>query len=166
MNALAQLVAVVPPPARVPRIDWTEVENRLGFPLPDDYRALMETYGEGSFDDFLWLLHPTSPNPNLNLISELRAQREALALDVEGVGPPPEDLVPWAGTDNGDAVYWKFDSQRRLGGTVIVNAARGDAWPEYDLSATEWLLAVLSGRIRVPVFPDDFPSRHPSFRAS
>src|SRR5260370_16561952 len=102
MNALAQLVAVVPPPARVPRIDWTEVENRLGFPLPDDYRALMETYGEGSFDDFLWLLHPTSPNPNLNLISELPPQREALALNVEGVRPPPPALLPSSRTPTPD----------------------------------------------------------------
>src|SRR5260370_35371167 len=114
----------------------------------------METYGEGSFEDFLWLLHPTSPNPNLNLISELRAQREALALDVEGVGPPPEDLVPWAGTDNGDAVCWKFDSQRRLGGTVIVTAARGAGWPEYDPSATQGVLARPPGRVRLPRFPD------------
>jgi hypothetical protein len=150
----------------VAQIDWHDVENRLGFPLPADYRALMETYGEGAFDDFLWLLHPASPNPNLNLVNELRVLREALALDPDGAGPPPEDLVPWAGTDNGDSVYWKFDSQRRLGSSVIVNESRGDAWPEYDLSATEWLLAVLTGRIRVPVFPDDFPSRHPSFRAS
>src|SRR5260370_38300862 len=115
----------------------------------------METYGEGSFEDFLWLLHPTSPNPNLNLISELRAQREALALDVEGVGPPPEDLVPWAGTDNGDAVYWKFDSQRRLGSSGIVNEARGGAWPGYALSATEGMVGVLTARIRVPASPDE-----------
>jgi len=165
-NALAQLVAAVPPPAEVVRIDWSEVEDRLGFPLPADYHALMETYGEGSFDDFLWLLHPTSSNPNLNLIEELHAQREALALDPDGVGPRPQELVHWASTYNGDSVYWKFDSERRLGSSVIVNESRGDAWPEYDLSATEWLLAVLTGRIRVPVFPDDFPSRRPSFRAS
>jgi hypothetical protein len=126
----------------------------------------VETYGQGSFDEFLWLLHPTSPNPNLNLIEELHALREALALDPDGVGPRPEELVPWASTDNGDYVYWKFDSERRLGGSVIVNEARGDAWPEYDLSATDWLLAILSGRLRVPIFPDDFPSRHPSFRSS
>jgi len=97
----------------------------LGFSLPVDYRALVETYGEDSFDDFLWLLHPTSPNPNLNLISELRTQRDALANDPDGVGPRPEDLVPWADTDNGDVCYWRFDSHRRLGNSVIVNEARG-----------------------------------------
>lgn len=139
----------------------------MGFPLPVDYRALVETYGEGSFDDFLWLLHPTSPNPNLNLISQLRTVRDALTGDPSGVGPRPEDLVPWAETDNGDVCYWRFDANRRLANSVVVNEGRGDAWAEFNnLSATAWLLAILTGKIRVPVFPDDFPSPYPSFRAS
>jgi hypothetical protein len=140
------------------------VESLLGFPLPDDYRALVETYGEGAFDDFLWLLHPTTPNRHLNLISQLHLKREMRALDKESPGPRPEELVPWALTDNGDSVYWRFDTNHQIGKSVIVNEARGDRWPEYDLSAAEWLLAVLTGQIRVPVFPDDFPSPNPSFQ--
>lgn len=139
----------------------------MGFPLPGDFRSLIDMYGEGCFDHFLWLLHPTSENPNLNLVMQLRFQRESLA----GVDMPngfsPEDLVPWAGTDNGDVCYWRLDSgpKRMPGRLVVVNEARGPAWKEYNKSATEWLLAVLTRRLRVPVFPIDFPSEKPSFNA-
>jgi hypothetical protein len=60
----------------------------LGFSLPVDYRALVETYGEGSFDDFLWLLHP-KPKSEFDLVSALRAHRDALANDPDGFGPRP-----------------------------------------------------------------------------
>ena len=48
-------------------MDWPEVERRLGTRLPADYKLLIASYGEGSFDDFIWVLHPTTINPNLRV---------------------------------------------------------------------------------------------------
>ncbi|MET7288972.1 hypothetical protein [Streptomyces sp. NPDC005573] len=60
MNALDDLVRICPPPGRPPSaVDWTTTEDTLGTALPADYKRLVETYGEGVFDDTIWLTSPT-----------------------------------------------------------------------------------------------------------
>ena len=166
-DPLSELTRAVPPPEGATRVNWRDVEDQLGFPLPPDFRSVTDVYGEGIFDDFLWLLHPTSANPHRNLVRQLQVQRETLAAIELYEGPPPEDLVPWAMSGNGDVCYWKLDSdpQRLPGRVIAVNEGRGPEWAEYSMSATEWLLAVLTGRISVPVFPRDFPSSNPTFES-
>ena len=68
-NQLELLLATVPPPPQGggSGVDWPEVERRLGTRLPADYKLLIASYGEGSFDDFIWVLLPTTINPNLRV---------------------------------------------------------------------------------------------------
>lgn len=150
------------------RVDWSVVEQNLRMRLPDDYKHLIESYGAGCFDDFLWLLHPTASNPYLNLGRQIQVRREALSEGQRpGEKPGPDEVVPWAFTDNGDVCYWKISGISDPDEwTVIVNESRGPEWDEFGGSTTEWLVAVLSGRYRVRVFPRDFPSSDPGFRPS
>ncbi|MEU6764085.1 hypothetical protein ABZ916_16360 [Streptomyces sp. NPDC046853] len=37
-------------PAQRPDTDWAEVESRVGITLPGDYKRMVETFGEGTFD--------------------------------------------------------------------------------------------------------------------
>ncbi|WP_430782635.1 hypothetical protein [Actinoplanes sp. G11-F43] len=67
-KALARLGSLVPPPAHKPaRPDWAGIETRLGLQLPRDYRALVETYGAGRFDDYLVVYTPNGPRDTIDL---------------------------------------------------------------------------------------------------
>ena len=48
---LSRLHALVPPPANpfYSSGDWSLVEQELGLRLPDDYKQLIESYGQGMF---------------------------------------------------------------------------------------------------------------------
>jgi len=153
--------------------DWAGIERRLDHRLPLDYKRMVEVYGPGVFDGFIWVLQPSGTNENLDLrrqrdaqlagLRELRASGEEVPFGLE-VGN--EELVPWAITDNGDVVYWVRSVPDDPDAWVVtVNEARGPQWITFDLSASEFLVAVLSGRVAVATFPDDFPSGSPAFEA-
>ncbi|HEU0131006.1 MAG TPA: hypothetical protein VFQ85_08455 [Mycobacteriales bacterium] len=136
--------------------------------LPADYRALVDTYGPGTFDEFLWVLQPSAANPNLDLERQRTVRIDALrevAASGEPVPYPVDTLLPWAVTDNGDVCYWLTSGTADAGTwPVVVNGARGPEWVSFTGSATAFLAAVLAGELVVAVFPDDFPSERPEYR--
>ena len=40
---------------------WETVEGTLGFRLPADFKAIVSTYGAGTFGEFIHLLNPFAP---------------------------------------------------------------------------------------------------------
>lgn len=161
---------LVPPMTAAFRgLDWTNIEHRLGFQLPLDYRELVDTYGQGSFDRFIWVLQPSSTNHNLDMVRQRRERLAALRTLRDSGEPTPfgaEELAPWAITDNGDVCYWVISALDLPDEwTIAVNEARGQRWLSFEFGAAEFLVAVLSERLRVEVFPEDFPSRRPTFGA-
>jgi len=165
-DAFDRLLQLIPAPmsGSVP-IVWISVERRLGLSLPSDYKRIVETYGLGVFDDFIWILHPTTPNSNLRLDKQIERARWALA-EVSDTFARPNELTAWAITENGDTCYWlnRDHSDDPDHWQIAVNESRGPEWEVFDLSTSGWLEAVLSGRLRTPLFPEDFPSASPTFR--
>ncbi|MCA2217153.1 SMI1/KNR4 family protein [Jidongwangia harbinensis] len=169
LTARDDLLALVPPPSRPAVVpDWAAVEARLGTRLPGDYKWLIETYGSGSFDEFLGVFQPGSRIDGLRL--EHQAERTAWALDYlrdggEQVPFRNDELLPFGRTDNGDFCYWvRHPADDPDAWTVVVNEARGPEWSAFDGGgAVAFLSMVLSGGHRVSVFPDDFPGAHPAF---
>lgn len=173
--AVDELVSLVPPPVGQPltQVSWPTVEKQLGVTLPADYKAIVETYGSGSFDGFIWLLVPRASNQHLDLVRQ-RSQRLDALRNVRDQGehvpfslePGHEELVPWAITDNGDVCFWvRTNAVDPNEWTVAVNGARSSTWVRTAASVSEILVAVLSGSLRLEVFPDDFPSANPRFMA-
>jgi hypothetical protein len=165
-DAFDRLLNLIPAPTSGSvAIDWIAVELRLGFRLPPDYMRIVETYGLGLFDGFLWFLHPTAPNSNLRLDKQIERARWALG-EVNDSFARPNELTTWAITENDDTCYWlnrdHSDDPNRW--QIAVNESRGPDWEVFDLSTSGWLEAVLSGRVRTPLFPEDFPSASPTFR--
>ena len=171
-SALESLIDMVPPPPDTrPDIDWGPTERALRTALPADYKQLVDEYGPGSFDGFLWILQPSDTNENLDLLTQRTVRLDALrTLQADGEPVPysvekdMEDLIPWATSDNGDVCYWvtyKRDAPDTW--TVAVNESRGPLWAEFNGSATAFLVALLSGSLRVDLFPDDFPTDRPLF---
>ncbi|MGC4806738.1 SMI1/KNR4 family protein [Micromonospora sp. DT233] len=165
-ESLEQLVR---PPAEIPPpVDWGAVEARLGTPLPADYKWLVGRYGTGSFGGFLYVFHPDDPRPGLNL--EHQRERTTWALRYlldRGHALPrkPAELLSLGRSDNGDVIYWitepAGDPDRWR---VALGEPRGPLWEEFDGGAVEWLAAVLSKRLRMRMFPKDFPGRTVRFR--
>jgi hypothetical protein len=75
------------------------------------------------------------------------------------------ELLPVAGTDNGDTLYWVLeDPSDPESWTITGNEARNTVWPRFPGGIVDLLLAVLSRRTRFPIFPKNFPSRSPQFQ--
>lgn len=167
MTALDDLCSLVSPPSSSDEaaIDWPSTEQHLGHALPSDYKAIVERFGEGMFDDFLWVLQP-STNEYVDLIQQQAACLRALQVLVEGgesipysVDPDRAELMPFALTDNGDVCYWVTSSSSDVDDwTIAVNEARAPEWDAFPMTTSKFLHGVLVGSIRPSAFPDDFPS--------
>ena len=152
-DPLDELRQLAPPPAAAPPGPDTGG-------LPADYAALARAYGPGGFGGFLWLLLPGAENPNLELGRQTELRRQDLREvrdDGEALPYEPDDLVPWAITDNGDTLYWRTGAADPDAWTVTINEGRGPDWHDFDGSATAFLAAWLAGREHPSVFPDDVP---------
>lgn len=171
--ALSELIGVVPPPDGPggTEVDWDTVERGLGLPLPRDYKDLIARYGPGGFDDFLHPYQPAADDEALDLVDRqrmdlgaLREIQEEFPEDVPYRLAGPAELVSAALTDNGDIVYWHVtDPGNPDAWTITVNESRGPEWFRYEGSFTSFLADVLARRVRVTVFPDDFPDEDPAF---
>ncbi|GIJ44110.1 hypothetical protein Val02_09960 [Virgisporangium aliadipatigenens] len=165
-----ELTATVRPPegAAAAFARWDELRARLGVAVPEDYRWLVETYGAGVYDDFLHVLQPRSRFPAIRLVSSAAAYRERLRAQVESgrvLPHDPGDLLPVATTDDGDVISWLMlprDTPSRW--TLVAGNPGRDEWSSFDGGVVEFLVAVFTRRVRMPFFPEDFPSPAPRLR--
>ncbi len=159
---LSELIAVAPPP-REPvagRGNWKAVEERLGLGLPGDFKALIETYGSGSFSDFL---NPINPFRGDGAGFDW-ADRDILEFDRETrdeypdalpypIHPEPGGILPWAETDNGDILYWLTEGDPDSW-PILIRESRGPDRVVYPFGAVEFLHRWLSGELTCPIFPN------------
>ncbi|MCG6497414.1 hypothetical protein [Kitasatospora sp. A2-31] len=170
MNELQSLLALCP--ASGPR-NAVLPTAPAGFAVPPNHRALIGAYGPGCFDEFLWVYAEGSAQPGLDLVRQTEEVRRLLreypepdlpALLAED-GLTTDDLVQWAGTDNADMLFWLPVGEPDDWPTLAVQAGRL-RFARLPLSSTGVLLALLSGEVRLDLFPDDFPSERPEFSIS
>ena len=168
MSSIKNLAALVQPVRQIvpkePK-EWASIDNGLGFVTPADYRSIIDTYGSGSFDDFLIVLSPQNSNKYLDLSSQIAVRREALRGLTHEVIPYSIDLLTaCAYTNNGDVVYWLADKAVDPNEwPIIVNASRDDEWDRFDGGLLDFLIAVFNRSYVCPIFPDDFPEQDGSY---
>jgi hypothetical protein len=139
-------------------------------PLPADHRELTRTYGTGCFDEFLWIFADGAANARLDIrhqTEQLRSTLHGKPLDaLRGVlneqGACPGDLIQWGVTDNADVLAWIAVGEPDDWPTVIIQAGQLGAVVSREGSIAT-LLRLLTGSLRVPFFPEDFPSERPEF---
>ena len=174
-DALAPLRAVLDPsvePDSEPLpVAWEMVEEELGLVLPTDYKQFIAAYGSGEIDRFLLVLSPFAQDPGLHLgkqtdliLSIVREFRDLGEYVPYPLFPEPEGLLPWAGTRNGDSCYWYTRGEEPEGWRVVVGT-RYLEWEEFPCSMTGFLADVLTRRLQVSLFPENFPSSKPTFSA-
>jgi len=164
VHTLEQLVRILRPPEKplAASGDWQPVAAAVGTALPSDYKAFIARYGTGRISGFLWVYNPFEENVHLNLLSRCsiildgdREIRKSFPDDVpEPLFPERDGLLPWAGTDNGDRLYWRTKGDPDSW-SVVVWESRGPEYENYALPMTGFLLGWLKGEIKVPVFPPE-----------
>ena len=103
---------------------------------------------------------PEEPDPT---VEPLRGVLGAGAGAFDPVAPLADSLraaasvAVWGSTDNGDLCLWVVPADGE-DGFVLVIGSRFEDWYEYGVSITEFLHRILTGDIRCPAFPEDFPT--------
>lgn len=173
--SIQSLIEIARPPiserAHSPE-EWAAAELTVSGRFPEDYKLLIDRYGTGCFDEFLWVLSPFSDNAHLNIVqrskSILSALRDLHHFSVQlphPLFPDNEGLFPWAVTDNGDELFWRYQNGT-FSGPIMIVEARGPEWAEFNLTTTAFLALVLSKQVRVGIFPHGFPSAVPRFEST
>jgi hypothetical protein len=169
-DALARLQALVPPPhAPVERADprrWPEVEAELGTALPADYKALVEAYGSGRFDELLWLFSPFAPRGPGNLLDErhttLDAYRESRRRFPDRLPlppfPEPGGLLPLGRSDNGNELYWLTGGAPDAW-AVVLFGGRSTEHEQHPPGVAAFLAGVLTGELPTRLLPRDLARR-------
>ena len=158
------LVGLVPPPEEPDPAGGGLPESVV---LPGDYLHFLSVYGVGTFDMFLHVMAPERSDGRANVRERTASFWSVLARMSEFV---PEAMAPlsdmlhaaasvavWGSTDNGDLCLWVVPAEGE-DGFVLVIGSRFEDWYEYGVGITEFLHRILTGGIRCPAFPEDFPS--------
>jgi len=112
IDALAKLVAVMPPPKRPLYSDgnWEAVEKAIGLLLPADYKAFIETYGSGMVNGCLDIQSPLRPGEDIRqwwtIWAELYSDIAEYIQIPYPVFPQPEGLLPFGTLGDVDFLNW------------------------------------------------------------
>jgi hypothetical protein len=170
-DSLGILSALCPPPSSGPAgQSLMLIEEELEHQLPADYRKLMEVYGPGCFDEFMWLYRNFPENGNLDIRHRTQKARRVfsgsassnLNIMLDGLEATRQDVISWGGTNNGDLCIWVAVGSSDQWPIIVVDA-REDIYLKFRGSVTEFLLAFLRRNMVSDIFPDDFPSEAPGF---
>ncbi|MFF9645567.1 SMI1/KNR4 family protein [Kitasatospora aureofaciens] len=133
---------VTPPASGGNAIDWSHMTAEYDHGFPDDYRAFMQVYGEGTFDNFLYVDPPVSevyPNPPFPVKEETDT---ACYTAEEEDFDEPDLLIAWGGTVDADLLCWyAYDPDPNQWTTVIFRRhwAPSECWMRFDCGMVELL---------------------------
>ena len=178
LRTIDGLVDILPrpeTPLEVPTdSDWDRCRSELTV-LPSDYRELLSLYGTGVIDDFLWIYNPAAANEHVNLVSKARIVVAALGESASRfpskftmkMFPETGGYLPFAGTDNGDSIFWVTHGSDPNRWPIAVMGPRSPEVVQFDLSLVPFLVRLLRRELHCSIFPADFPSEQPlSFTAT
>jgi hypothetical protein len=134
---------------------------------------LNRVYGFGCFDEFLWIFADGASNSHLDITEGTRQMQSTFqgrALDelsrvLDEYEAVPQDLIQWGVTENADLLAWIPRGDPESWPTVIIQAGYL-ASVVSQKSSIATVVHLLTGSLRVPFFPSDFPSEHPEFSAN
>lgn len=168
-GGLQQLMAKCPPPGDGVFVDFLKLAQE-GVDIPSDYHRLLEVYGPGCFDEFLWVFAEGVENGHLDILARTQEMRSILGRkDIPELrnalaeyDASVEDLVQWGITDNADLLVWVANGPSDSWPTVIIQAGQLDIFV-CAARSTDVLLDLLNSSLRPAFFPEDFPSDQPQF---
>lgn len=149
MTDLDELIRILPPPANARRTyDWAPTEDRLGVPIPNDFKELTATYGDALFCEAIRLFHP-SEFEYLDIVEQTFEARELLEMDglaqrpdslPEGVTIEPRTMISWGGSQGGDHRLWDAHDSDSERWTLVFATDDQTQWAFYRGTVTRFLL--------------------------
>lgn len=139
--------------------DWGAVSTGSVDSLPDAYREFVSTYGTGSIGEFLWVLNPFCSNSSLNFSQSqyFRNAYQSLKADFPQYYPRTDtEFLPWAFTDNGDAIVWLTDNGDPNDWHVCVQASDPAREEDTGLNTQKFLEALLEKKLPSSILPSQF----------
>lgn len=149
------LKRVVPPPLKPFRAftgPWERVEAYLGTRLPQDYKDFARLYGSGLFLNVITIHTPQAKNPYVNL--EIQARDASLYFTPDQdlpyrLWPRIDGLINFAGTDNGDQIFWLPQGPPDDWKVVFWDRGLSEdkCFEEFDCGMAEFLAGLADGSI-------------------
>ncbi len=154
--------------AATARIDWALIADALGTPLPRDYMALVDRYQGLVIDDWLGVRMPRPgwERSYVDTVGEGLLELEDAWMTGDSGGhvpyPRPGGLIPWGGSIDGDAFYWRTHPEGPEAWTVVVCDSRNE-WREVSRDLTDYLAGLVLGEVELGEWlPRDLPGAAPS----
>ncbi|MFI2205979.1 SMI1/KNR4 family protein [Streptomyces sp. NPDC020192] len=137
---------------------WLGLESELGVSLPADYKEIVDAYAPVQLNGHLSLHHPATERWNLGewIRSTSEAWSEIEFEEGEPEGDPraslgvrelvfgtPDGLIPIAGTDRGETVFYAPRGARGRASLFVENG-EGEFF-EYSMGFAEWMWRWLVG---------------------
>jgi len=130
-----------------------EIVNKIKFPKA--YTAFLSEYGSGIIEDFLTVWNPVSRNRFVNLKRQMDTYLNAfrMLMDVPEAKkfcgdwqfyPSEGGLLPFAGTENGDFLFWR--TKGKPDEWSIVVWSRAEEINEFDLDLIDFLVLILKDK--------------------
>ena len=175
-----KLIKLEPPPAnplaRGTPERWRQVESRLGFRLPNDYKALTDAYGTGRWVNFVEIMNPFCAwqhvqasdffawaRKRLEGLDEGQRFRPGYAAPFER-HPSPNGLFPFAFDDYSGTLCWQVSGQPDSWRIICLDRKMSERFERYEMSLTGFLVALLNGEIFPRTFATKiFPIKRPAF---
>ncbi|MEV6758184.1 SMI1/KNR4 family protein [Streptomyces sp. NPDC051214] len=142
-----------PDRSHVSSVAWGRLERRLGVPLPDDYKTLVDAYGPIQLNGHLYLCHPGTARWNLSdwMESTVSNFQEIDLSDAECPGFPSgpvfgvaNGLIPLADTDRGEYVFGVVGGGSDAWRLLVCDGEEPDFY-EYRMPFSEWLFRYFEG---------------------
>lgn len=145
---------------------FADIEAELGLVLPADYKELIVTYGDGTWQGFWFLLNPFTDNQYLNLVTQasregdsgediLSAERYLQRTELDyphRIWPERGGIFPWGITDNGGRFFWITGGKPDKWPTLYY-PSRDPDFTRYELSTSELTYSALSSSL--PIFAEE-----------
>ncbi len=155
VQRLTQLVA---PPQNPVAVDLHAFERKVGVPLPQDFAQLMQTYGPGTFDEFVSVLAP-DPAIRYTMFGRTQVEREINEGLAASHGDPdysfpypiyPDDggLLKW-GEHGGAHRLWWLTQGDPYGWPVLIQGSESEDFFSYDGTASRLICDLIEEKLDI-----------------
>lgn len=151
----------------VTSLRWERLEKKLGFKVPNDYKAFIDQHGGKVWGDVesgeeVSILSPFSRTPHFSLLDLGVSLLEGYKLSfVEYLNRIPFDyslkpggLLPWLLTSSGDIAFLFLGNESVNGTSIIFQMSRAARYEMYlDLSCGEFSYRIASRTLQSGILP-------------